>query len=304
MNTIHLHEVGPRDGLQVEKKTVPFEEKIRWIEACAAAGMDVIQVGSFVNPEKVPQMADTDQLFQYFADNKPSGATLSGLVLNARGLERGLACGVEMFCMGVSASDTHSRKNTGMSTQEALARIIPMAKRAQAEGRAVQVSVQSAFGCGMEGTIPVARVLDIVRAYLEAGLRTIQLSDTAGHALPDQVEALYGAVRALDSSVECACHFHDTYGLAMADTLAALKAGVKNFEVAFAGMGGCPFTAATGGNLSTEDFLYFLQRTGRRADIKIESLITVASEASQFFQRSLPGAVYRTGLIKAPAAQR
>jgi hydroxymethylglutaryl-CoA lyase len=269
------------------------------------SGVDMIQVGSFVHPEKVPQMADTDRLFRYFAQpgKKARPVVLSGLVLNEKGLDRGMACGVEYFCMGVSASDTHSRKNTGMSTKEAIARIIPMAKRAAAAGHAVQVSVQSAFGCGMEGTIPAARVLEIVRTYLDAGLRTINLSDTAGHALPDQVEELYGAVFALDPAIECTCHFHDTYGLAMADTLAALKAGAKFFEAAFAGMGGCPFTAATGGNLCTEDFLYFLQRTGRRTDITIEPLMAVASEASQFFQRPLPGAVYRTGLIRTPAAQ-
>ena len=305
MANIVLQEVGMRDGLQIERQIVPTEQKIRWIEALIDSGIDIVQVGSFVHPEKVPQMADTDRLFSHFTQpgKKTKPVTLSGLVLNERGLDRGLACGVEHFCMGVSASDTHSRKNTGMGTEEALRRIIPMAKKAKAAGHAVQVSVQSAFGCGLEGKIPVERVLDIVRAYLDAGLKTIQLSDTAGHAVPDQVEALYGAVFALDPSVECACHFHDTYGLAMADTLAALKAGVKSFEVAFAGLGGCPFTAASGGNLCTEDFLYFLQRTGRRTDIRIEPLMAVASEASQFFKRSLPGTVYRTGLSKTPAPQ-
>jgi hydroxymethylglutaryl-CoA lyase len=305
MADIVLQEVGMRDGLQIERQIVPTEVKIRWIETLIDSGIDIVQVGSFVHPEKVPQMADTDKLFSHFTQpgKKTKPVTLSGLVLNERGLERGLACGVEHFCMGVSASDTHSRKNAGMGTKEAIARIIPMAKQAKAAGRAVQVSVQSAFGCGLEGKIPAERVLDIVRAYLDAGLRTIQLSDTAGHAVPDQVEALYGAVFALDPSIECACHFHDTYGLAMADTLAALKAGVTSFEVAFGGMGGCPFTAATGGNLCTEDFVYFLQRTGRRRDITIEPLIAVASQASQFFKRSLPGTVYRTGLIKTPAPQ-
>src|SRR5574341_219217 len=119
MHKIIIHEVGPRDGLQAEKTTVPLEEKIRWIEGLLTSGIDIIQLGSFVSPEKVPQMADTDELFSYFNNvgKKPEGVILSGLVLNERGLERGLACGAEMFCMGVSASDTHSRKNTGMSTK-------------------------------------------------------------------------------------------------------------------------------------------------------------------------------------------
>ncbi len=121
MTDIRIHEVGLRDGLQIEKRTVPLEKKIEWLEGLLAAGIDMIQLGSFVNPEKVPQMADTDKLFQHFsqAGKKPAGAVFSGLVLNEKGLERGMACGVDMFCMGVSASDTHSRKNTGKSTEEA-----------------------------------------------------------------------------------------------------------------------------------------------------------------------------------------
>src|SRR5512142_1052744 len=159
MRDIFIHEVGPRDGLQAEKITVPLEEKIRWIEELFTSGIDMIQLGSFVNPEKVPQMADTDELFRHFAEKKPADVILSGLVLNERGLERGFDCGVEMFCMGVSASETHSLKNTGMTTSEAIRRIIPMAKRAMAAGIKVQASVQSAFGCGYEGSIESKKVL-------------------------------------------------------------------------------------------------------------------------------------------------
>src|SRR5512133_562494 len=141
MKQIFIHEVGPRDGLQVEKVTVPLEEKICWVEGLFASGVDIIQLGSFVHPEKVPQMADTDALFQHVSRSKPGHVTLSGLVLNERGMERGFACGVEMFCMGVSASETHSLKNTGMTTREALRRIIPMAKHAMAAGKKIQASV-------------------------------------------------------------------------------------------------------------------------------------------------------------------
>src|SRR5512138_2513831 len=162
MQNIFIHEVGPRDGLQVEKATVPLEEKIRWIERLLTSGVDIVQLGSFVNPEKVPQMADTDLLFRHFAQKKPAHITLSGLVLNEKGLERGFACGVEMFCMGVSASETHSRKNTGMTIAESLRQIPLMAKQAMAAGRKVQASVQSAFGCGFEGPIDPAKVLDMV----------------------------------------------------------------------------------------------------------------------------------------------
>jgi hydroxymethylglutaryl-CoA lyase len=141
-------------------------------------------------------------------------------------------------------------------------------------------------------------VLRIAQTYLDAGLKMISLCDTAGHAVPAQVRDLYGAVFALGSDIICACHVHDTYGLAMANTLAALDAGVTHVESAFAGLGGCPFTAVTGGNLCTEDFLYYLQRTGRREDVSLEAIIAVAAEASAFFGRPLPGTVHRIGPIK------
>jgi hydroxymethylglutaryl-CoA lyase len=299
METI-IHEVGMRDGLQVEKAVVPTGQKIRWIETLILSGVDIIQVGSFVHPGKVPQMADTDQLFAHFTrlGGNARPVTLSGLVLNEKGLERGMACGVEQFCMGVSASDTHSRKNAGMGTKEATDRIIAMARKAVDAGKPVQVSVQSAFGCGYEGVVPEERVLDIIRRYLDAGLRTISLADTAGYAIPDQVERMFGSILEMEPAVECACHFHDTYGLAMANAFAALRCGVKYFETAFAGLGGCPFTAVAAGNLCTEDFVYALQRMGRRCDIQLDNLLTVASEAGKFLQRSLPGAVHRTGPIR------
>jgi hydroxymethylglutaryl-CoA lyase len=288
-----------RDGLQIEKKVVPTDQKIRWLESILDSGVDIVQVGSFVNPEKVPQMADTDLLFSRIQNLRSKAPVLSGLVLNEKGLDRGLACSLDLVCMGVSASDTHSRKNTGMSTDEAVRRVVPMARRALAEGKRVQASVQSAFGCGIEGKIPAERVLDIARAFVDAGARTISLADTAGHALPAQVGDLFGAVLALDPSVEGACHFHDTYGLAMANALAAMATGVTFFEVAFAGLGGCPFTAATGGNLCTEDFVYYLYRAGIRTDIDLEPLLDVSREASRFFGRSLPGTVARIGPIQA-----
>jgi hydroxymethylglutaryl-CoA lyase len=298
VTNIVLHEIGMRDGLQIEKRVVPTEQKLAWIEKLIASRIDIIQVGSFVHPAKVPQMADTDVLFEQLA-LKPAVTrpTLSGLVLNEKGLDRALACGVEQVCMGVSASEMHSQKNTGMSTQEAVSRILPMAKRAVDAGRRVQVSVQSAFGCGMEGQVPAERVLAIVRAYLDAGLSTISLCDSAGHAVPSQVRDLYGAILAWSPSVQCACHFHDTYGLAMANTIAALDAGVTQVESAFAGLGGCPFTAATGGNLCTEDFLYYFQRTGQRQDVDLAPIVSVASEASEFFGRALPGTVHRIGTV-------
>jgi hydroxymethylglutaryl-CoA lyase len=299
-----VHEVGLRDGLQMEKQVVPTERKIAWAEALIGSGVDILQLGSFVHPEKVPQMADTDRLFAHFSapGRKPEKALLSGLVLNEKGLERGLACGVDMLCMGVSASETHSRKNTGMGIEEANQRIVGIAKRALAAGRRVQVSVQSAFGCGYEGPVPKERVVAIVKRFLDAGLRGLSLADTAGHATPDDVEDLYARVRALDEEAEWTCHFHDTYGLALANCYAARRVGVRCFESSVAGLGGCPFTKVAGGNTCTEDLVHALQRSGVRTDIRLEALVDTARDVAAFLGRDVAGAVGRAGPIREPAA--
>jgi hydroxymethylglutaryl-CoA lyase len=299
MEKIIIHEVGPRDGLQIEEQTVPLEQKIKWIEGLLSSGIDIIQLGSFVNPKRVPQMAGTEELFKYFLkpENKKHNAMFSGLVLNEKGIERGMNCGVELFCMGVSASETHSRKNTGMSIEEAQKRIIEMAKGVIASGGKVQASVQSAFGCGYEGKVPEERVISIISKYLEAGIKNISLADTAGHANPAMVEKLFGKIFKLDLSVNAACHFHDTYGMGLANCCAALKSGVMYFESSFAGLGGCPFTAVASGNVCTEDFVHMLHRMGMRNDIDVKKISGVSADAVKFFNRDLPGIVYKTGEI-------
>lgn len=299
MNQIIVHEVGMRDGLQMEKQTVPTEQKIKWIQTLVDSGVDIVQLGSFVHPTKVPQMADTDELFKYFTapGHKPQKVVLSGLVLNEKGLERGEACGVEMYCMGASASETHSRKNTGMSSAEATERIIAAARQAVAAGKRVQMSVQSAFGCGFEGQVAIERVLGMVERYLNAGLRNISLADTAGHAYPDQVTKMFEAILRLDDTVECTCHFHNTYGLGLANCYAAMSVGVRYFESAVAGLGGCPFTKVAAGNVCTEDLVHSLQRSGQRTDINLSRLVELAKELEGFFKREMPGVVYKTGGI-------
>jgi hydroxymethylglutaryl-CoA lyase len=297
-NEVILHEVGMRDGLQMEKQTVSTEQKLKWIKAMIDTGVDIIQVGSFVNPSKVPQMADTDQLFADLASMTASlNVVFSALVLNEKGLERALAKNVGLICMGVSASETHSRKNTGMSIAEATQCIIAMAKLAIASKKKVQVSIQSAFGCGYEGRVPQERVMRIVELYLHEGLRIISLADTAGHAMPDQVEKMFNTIMEFDEAVECACHFHNTYGTGLANCYAAMRSGVKYFESSIAGLGGCPFTEVAGGNVCTEDFVHMLQRMGLRHDVKLNTLINVAKDVGVFLGREMPGTVYKVGAI-------
>ncbi|MBI5471100.1 MAG: hydroxymethylglutaryl-CoA lyase [Ignavibacteriae bacterium] len=299
---LEIHEVGMRDGLQMEKQVVPLEKKIEWINRLIDSGFDIIQVGSFVRADKVPQMADTAELFKGLRSlHSPLSALsslLSALVLNEKGLERALECEVPMICMGVSASETHSMKNTGMSISDATDRIIAMAKMAEGKGHRVQVSVQSAFGCGYEGHVPQERVMTIVGRYFDAGLKNISLADTAGHATPDQVEKMFSAILEFDEGVECACHFHNTYGLALANCYAAMKVGVKSFESSVAGLGGCPFTKIAGGNTCTEDFVHMLQRTGMREDVKLTELVRLADDVDAFFGKEVSSAVRKVGPLQ------
>lgn len=299
---IIIHEVSMRDGLQMEKQIISTDTKLQWIHDIAKSGVDIIQVGSFVHPVKVPQMADTDKLFQelkaiQFKKLYPN-VILSALILNDKGLERGLNSEyVDMFCMGVSASETHSQKNTGMSTKEATEKIINIALNAKSAGKKVQVSVQSAFGCGYEGTIDSNKVLDLVKRFLDADLKNISLADTNGYADPETVFTMFKKILSLDSAIECTCHFHNTYGLGIVNAYAAIKAGVKYFEASCGGLGGCPFAKIAGGNLCTEDFVLMLQKCRIRTDIKLDVLIELANKISQYLQKDLPGIIYKTDKI-------
>ncbi len=297
MHDIVIHEVGPRDGLQMEKQIVPLEKKLEWIKGLINTGVDIIQVGSFVHIEKMPQMATTDQLFIELAKDKPKDVILSALVLNEKGLERGMKVEVDMFCMGVSASETHSKKNTNMFVSEATDRIIAIAQTALDANKKVQVSVQSAFGCGFEGRVPMENVIGIARKFVDAGLRNISLADTAGHATPDKVEQLFSAVNSLADDIDLTCHFHNTYGMGLANCYAAMKVGVKYYESSVAGLGGCPFTKIAGGNVCTEDLVHMLQHMNSRGDIRIDPIIGVANDVAAFFNREMPGDIYRTGVI-------
>jgi hydroxymethylglutaryl-CoA lyase len=299
---IRVHEVGLRDGLQMEERVVSTERKIRWAETLATSGVDILQLGSFVHPERVPQMADTDKIARRFRERSQAGGPiLSGLALNQKGLDRALKAGVELVCMGVSASETHSLKNMGMTVDRALALTLDMGSRALEADRQVQVSIQSAFGCGYEGPVAEARVMRVAERYLSVGLTRVSLADTAGHADPIRVRRLFRRLRSLSAEIEAACHFHDTYGLGLANCVAAWEEGVVCFEASFGGLGGCPFTAVAGGNVCTEDLGHLFQRMGLAGRLDLRPLIAVSREAAAFFGRELPGSIYRTGPIPSSA---
>ena len=244
------------------------------------SGIDIIQVGSFVHPTKVPQMADTDQMFRDIiaAGTKPAAVILSGLVLNEKGLDRALACGVEMVCMGVSASETHSKKNTGMPIAEATDRIIATAHAATSGGQG-----RCRFRCSRRSVV-VSKERS-PRTVCSVSCDAISTPDCAISVWPIPPDTqrpirwsgCMGASSHLIHGVEWTCHFHNTYGLGIANCLAAMRAGVTTIESSVAGLGGCPFTKIAGGNVCTEDFVHMLQRMGLRQDVRLATLIAVAA---------------------------
>ncbi|MCE5305132.1 hydroxymethylglutaryl-CoA lyase [bacterium] len=299
MSEIIIHDVGLRDGLQNEKIIVPFEKKIEFLKLLIQSGIEYIQVGSFVNPKVLPQMADTDEIFAYIKEHnmKPSNVVFTALILNEKGMERAFAANVDRIMMGVSASETHSKKNTNMGVAEATQRIISIAKECQNAGYQIQASVQSAFGCGFEGRVPEEHVLSILDKYFNAGIDNISFADTAGHATPKQIISLFTKAKIMNPSVTIAAHFHNTYGLGMLNIQTAIECGAKYIETAFGGLGGCPFTKVAAGNVATEDVVHYLQRAGIIKGIDLQKLIELAKNVSEFLNKPLPGYVYKTGPI-------
>lgn len=280
-----------RDGLQNEARLFTLEEKLHYVDELVAAGVRRIQVGSFVNPKRVPQMADTAALF---ARLRPvEGVTYSALVLNAGGLDRALAAGAKHLSISISASETHSRRNTGKSIAEAKAEIVPTLERALDAGIAVRAGIQCALGCGFEGRIAPAVVVEIARAYGEIGVQEINIADSAGLGTPDQVHRLIDAVGAVidPGTTRLSLHLHDTWGVGLANMVAGLQAGVRIFDAALGGLGGCPFIAGATGNIATEDAASTLERMGYATGIDWRRLAGLSRALEGVLERRLPGRV-------------
>ncbi len=277
-----------RDGLQNEATLLSIDEKLALIAGLEDAGIRRIQIGSFVHPGRVPQMADTDEIFARLT-RKP-GVTYTALILNRRGLDRALAANVPHLSISVSASETHSRKNAGKGTDEALADILATIRDARAAGIKVRAGIQSAFGCGFEGRIDPARVLGIARAYAEAGVEEINLADTAGLGNPRQVRDLSRAVaETVGAGIQLSLHLHDTRGLGLANMVAGLQAGVGIYDAALGGLGGCPFIPRATGNIATEDTAFALTEMGIDSGADWRALAALARGLAQRMGRQLPG---------------
>jgi len=267
---VRLVEVGPRDGLQNEARTLPAEIRIELIERLADAGLTVIEAGAFVSPKKVPQMAGTGEVLAGLS--RRPGVRYPVLVPNKQGLEAALAAGAQEIAIFAAASETFSRRNIGCSIPESLERYAGVCERARKKGMSVRGYVSCVLGCPFEGEIAPASVGEVASALLEIGCEEISLGDTIGVGTPEKARALVERVTVKVPLERLACHFHDTFGQALANILAALECGVTVFDCSVAGLGGCPFAPGAAGNVASEDLLYMLDGLGIETGVDLEML--------------------------------
>lgn len=277
-------EVGPRDGLQIARAIMPTEIKVRWIAAMAAAGVPEIEVGSFVPPKLVPQMADTDAIVRRTVTIP--GLTVVALAPNLRGAQNAYAAGAHRVSIPVSVSEGHSRANLNRTPAEQVAEVgrIVAWVRSQDRRMEVEAGCSTAFGCSIDGVVPIRNVVAIAAGLAEAGVDSIALADTVGYAHPAQVHETVRAVRAVIGEKLRGLHLHDTMGLGLANALAGLEEEIHSFDAALAGLGGCPFAPGASGNIVTEDLVFMLESMGFTTGIDLDRLIA----ARALLQEGLP----------------
>jgi hydroxymethylglutaryl-CoA lyase len=289
--TIFFEDEALRDGLQMESRIFSLEEKLRLFEILKNAGIPRIQVGSFVHPKIVPQMADTDELIQTIG--KQDDCVISALILNDKGLERALKCGVSHVNMSVSVSDTHSRKNTRRPAAEALASMTALIREALTAGLDVRAGLQCVFGCVYEGRISEDAVLTAAQKMIAAGATEINLADTTGMATPLSIRNMVQRFRKEFTDTTVSLHLHDTRGLGLANTFSGYEAGVRIFDVCTGGLGGCPFVKGAAGNVPTEDAVNMFESLGVSTGIDLSALCEAVAFLENTLERTLPGRMSR-----------
>lgn len=280
-------EVGPRDGLQNERVTIPTEVKIAYITALAEAGLQVIEAGAFVSPRWVPQMADTAAVYSEIP--KDPGVEYPVLVPNMKGLERAIEAGVKSIAIFTAASDTFNKRNINMTIDESFESYAPVAARARAEGLRIRGYVSTSFGCPYEGEVPPEKVLEVSARLLDIGCYEVSVGDTIGVGTPMQVQGVIGMLLQVIPASRLAMHFHDTRGTALANTLAALEMGIATFDASSGGLGGCPYAPGASGNLATEDLVYMLDSMGIETGIDLKRLVKASSIVAPYLDHPLPG---------------
>jgi hydroxymethylglutaryl-CoA lyase len=284
---VTVYEVGPRDGLQNEAVNLTVDAKVRLLTALAEAGLSRIELGSFVRPDWIPQLADTDEVARR-APRMP-GVRYAALVPNRTGLDRALAAGMSEVAVFMSATESHNLKNTNKSVAESLAQFAEIVPRAKKNGLLVRAYLSTIWGCPYEGKVDPQRALEIARQLRAIGCDELSLGDTIGVGNPRQTrEILELFLRELPASF-LALHLHDTHGTALANVLAALELGVATFDASIGGMGGCPYAPGAAGNLATEDLVSMLADMGIETGVNLEKLIQAGELAQELVGRKLPG---------------
>ncbi len=290
---VEIVEVGPRDGLQNEPELLSLAVKREFIERAVGCGIRRIEVASFVNPKRVPQMADADELVRSLP--RHDGVRYVGLVLNRRGFERALDAGCDEIGMVVLATDTFNMRNQGATTAESTTAWLEIARAAKAAGLPAQVTISAAFGCPFEGEVAAAKVVALAKLLAEGEPIEIAIADSIGAGVPSQVTDLVGRLREALPGMRLRCHFHNTRNTGIANAFAAIEAGAPVLDASIGGIGGCPFAPAATGNIPTEDLVYMLTRMGVETGVDLERTIATARWLEERFGRRVPGLLTKAG---------
>ena len=284
---VDVYEVGPRDGLQNELRTLATADKVRLIEALVAAGLKRIEVTSFVPPRWIPQLADAEQVMAQV--KRPPGVIFSALVPNLRGLERARSAGLEEAAVFLSVTESHSTKTLNKTVAEAVATVIEVARAAAQWGMRVRCYLSTVWGCPYEGKVSVEQVVALCTRLADLGMYQLSLGDTIGVGTPAQTEQIVEAVGAIFGIEKLALHLHDTRGTALANALVGLQLGVTTFDSSSGGLGGCPYAPGAAGNLASEDLVYLLHGLGIRTGIDLAKLVQAGELAQTLIGRKLSG---------------
>src|SRR5439155_2532057 len=292
---IYIHDVVARDGLQIEPKWIPTEQKIELIDRLSATGIAKIEVTSFVSPKAVPNLRDAEAVMAGIRRNP--GVAYVTLVPNVRGAERALAAKADEVALVVSASETHNRANVRRTVDESFAGFATVFDVLRGSDIGVIGAVATAFGCPFEGTVPEARVLDCVARYVDLGVAGVTFGDTTGMANPRQVERLARKARKSWPELELTLHFHNTRGMGLANVLAGLSAGVVHYEGCLGGLGGCPFAPGATGNICTEDLVHMLHCMDYETGVDLDALLAASHRLREIVGHDVPGQVVHAGKV-------
>ena len=290
---VTICEVGLRDGLQNEKVVLTTEQKVDLLKGLIDAGFKVIEVGSFMNPKSVPQMANTDDVYKDIG--QVPGVELRALIPNLRGVQRAIACGCKKVKLNVSASRMHNLKNLNMTPEQSVHGFASCVEEAKKNDVAISGSISMPFASPWEGLTPVSDVDAIIEAYLAVGISEISLSDASGMAMPEQVNELCQHVQEKYPQALFWLHFHNTRGMAMANIIAAMEAGITHFDSSFGGLGGCPFVPGAAGNISTEDVLHMCDESGIATGVDLSKLLIISRKLREEVNHGLDSYVLRAG---------